>query len=79
MHINPNTPQGNRQLTYAAAATHASTITTLYKPTTLHTITKDNTYTYPYEDITHLLITGRYSGATSPKNEIVFKHIFEKG
>ena len=74
-----NTPQANHQLTYAAAAAHASPITTLYKPSTFHTVTKDNTYTYPFEDIPHLLITGRYSGATSPKNEILLKHIFEKG
>ena len=79
MRNNPNTPVANHQLTYAATSTHASPITTLYKPTTLNTVTKDNTYTYPIEEIPHLLITGIYPGATLPKNEIVFKHIFEKG
>jgi len=78
MRINPNTPLANHQLTYAAASTHASPTTTLYKLTTFHTVTKDNTYTYPFEDIPHLLITGRYSGSTLSKNEFVFKHIIEK-
>jgi len=76
---NPNTPLEDRQLTYAAATTHALPITSLCKPMTFHTVTKDNTYTYPFEDIPHLLITGRYSGATLPKNQIVFKDIFERG
>jgi hypothetical protein len=76
---NTNTPLTNQHLTYAAAATHAPPTTTLYKPSTFHTVIKNNTYSYPYEDIPHLLITGRYSRATSPKNEFVFKHIFEKG
>jgi hypothetical protein len=50
-----------------------------YKPATFHTIDKDNSYLYPFEDIPHLLITRRYYRATLPKNEIVFKHIFERG
>jgi hypothetical protein len=61
----------------AANSPHQAIIT--YKLATFHTVDKDNTYLYPYEDIPHLLITGRYSGATLPKYEIVFGHIFERG
>ena len=50
-----------------------------YKPTTFYTVDKDNNCLYPFEHIPHHLITGRYSGATLPKNDIVFKHIFERG
>jgi hypothetical protein len=50
-----------------------------YKPATFHTVDKDNTYLYPYEDISHLHITGKYSGATLPKYDIVLRYIFERG
>jgi hypothetical protein len=70
----------NTQITYAAAAAkHQDNTVTIYKAATFHTVDKDNTYNYPFEDIPHLLITGRYSGATLPKNEIVFRHIYERG
>jgi len=49
-----------------------------YKHATFHTIERDNSYLYPFEDIPHILIRGRYSRATLPKNEIVFMHIFER-
>jgi hypothetical protein len=73
MQKNANSPQAHYQLTYAAATNcAASQTTTLYKPTTFHTVARDNTYTYPFENIPHLLITGRYRGTILPKNEIVF-------
>ncbi len=50
-----------------------------YKPKTFHIVDMVTIYLYPFEDIPHLLITGKYSGATLPKNEIVFRHIFERG
>ena len=46
---------------------------------TFHTADKDNVYPYSFHDIPHLLIIGRYSGATLRKHEIVFKYIFERG
>ena len=51
----------------------------VYKPATFYTVERDNAYPYPLEDIPHLLLTCKYSGATMPKNEIVFRHIFERG
>jgi len=67
-------------MTYAAAAAkHLDNTVAVYKTATFHTVEKDLTYNYPFEDIPHLQITGRYSGATLPKNEIVFRHIFERG
>ena len=50
-----------------------------YKPATFHTVNKDNNYAYPFENIPHLLITDRYSGAALPKYEFIFRHIFERG
>jgi len=50
-----------------------------YKPATFHTVDMDNNYLYTFEDIQHLLIIGRYSGATLPKHEILFRFIFERG
>ena len=77
---NANTPPTGQQLTYAAAtATHNPHAITPYRPTTFYTVDKDNTHPYPFEDIPHLLIIGKHSGAILPKNEIVFKHIFERG
>jgi hypothetical protein len=79
-HPNANTPHSGHHLTYAAAtATNSPQAITPYRPTTFYTVDKDNTYPYPFEDTPHLLITGRYLGATLPKNEIVFRHIFERG
>jgi hypothetical protein len=79
-HPNANTPQTGQHLTYAAAtATHIPQAITPYRPTNFYTVDKGNTYPYPFEDIPHLLITGRHSSATLPKNEIVFRHIFERG
>ena len=63
-----------QQLTYAAVAAKPYELTTTtYKPATF------NNCPYPFEGIPHLLITERYSGATLPRNEIVFRHIFERG
>jgi hypothetical protein len=77
-----STPQANdnQQITYATtAAKHQDNTVTVYKAATFHTVDKDNTYSYPFEDIPLLLITCIYSGATLPKNEIVFRHIYERG
>ena len=66
----------DKQITCAAAAAkHQDNTVTVYKVATFHTVDKDNTYSYPFEDIPHLLIAGRYSGAKLPKNEIVFRQI----
>jgi hypothetical protein len=79
-HSNANTLKTGNQPTYAAAtATNSLHAITPYVPTTFYIVDKDNTYPYPFEDIPQLLITGRYSCATLPKNEIVFRHIFERG
>jgi hypothetical protein len=50
-----------------------------YNLAIFHTIDRDNSYIYPFEDIPHLLITCMYSGATLPKHEILFRYIFECG
>ena len=61
----------NNQLTYAAAAAkYQDKIAAVYKTATFHKVDKDNKYSFPYEDIPHLLIRKRYSGATLPKNKI---------
>ena len=78
----PNNQQlhDQKQITYvAAAAKHPDNTTAVYKTATFHTAEKDLTYSNPFEDIPHLHITGKYSGATLSKNEIVFCHIFERG
>jgi hypothetical protein len=78
--INTQQANDNKQITYAiAAAKHQDNTVTVYKAATFYNVDKDNTYSYPFEDIPHLLITGRYSGATLPKNQIVFRHIYERG
>ncbi len=78
--INTQQANTNKQITYAAAAAkHQDNTINFYKAATFHTADKDNIYCYPFEDIPHLLINGRYSGDTLPKNEIVFRHIFERG
>jgi len=70
----------NELLTYsAAAAKHQDNTVIVYKVATYHTVDKDNIYCYPFEDIPHLLIIDRYSGAILPRNEIVYRHIFERG
>jgi len=70
----------NKQITYAtSAAKYPDNTVTVYKAATFNTVEKDSTYSYPFEDIPYLLITGRYSGAALPKNEIVFRHIYERG
>ena len=75
-----NKSTANNQLTYAAAAAHYQDHTfAFYKPATFHKVDMDNSYAFPYEDIPHLQITGRYSGGTLSKNNIVFGHIFERG
>ena len=51
----------------------------VYKPATFHKVDRDNRFPFPYEDIPHLIVTGRYLGATLRRNEIVFTHIFERG
>jgi hypothetical protein len=61
-----------------AAAKYQDNTVVVYKAATYHTIYRDNSYCYPFEDIPRLLITCRYSGATLPRNEIVFRHIFER-
>ena len=78
--INTHQAKANQQITYAtAAAKHQDNNVIVYKAATFHTVDKDSTYCYPFEDIPYLLITGRHSGATLPKNEIVFRHIYERG
>ncbi len=69
-----------QQQTYVAVAAkpYEQSIST-YKLATFHTVDKDNNFPYPFEDIPNLIITGRYSGATLPKNDIIFRHIFERG
>jgi len=77
-HIHAYTPQVRQQLTYAATAanTHDQAITS-YRPAAFHTIERGNNYPYPFEDISHLLITRRYFSATLPSNEIVAsRHVF---
>jgi hypothetical protein len=70
----------NNQLTYAAAAAkYQDQKVAVYKPATFHKVDMDNNYLFPYEDIPHLLITGRYSGATLPKNDFYFRHISDRG
>ena len=55
----------NNQLTYAAAAANYQDHTVaVYKPATFHKVDRDNSYAFPYEDIPHLQIIGRYSGGT---------------
>ena len=49
-----------------------------YKLATFHRFYKDNNYAYPFENIPHLLISSKYSKATLPKYELVFRHIFER-
>ncbi len=44
-------------MTYAANVASNTLHTTSYKPTSFYTFDKDNTFTYPFEDIPHLLIT----------------------
>ena len=39
----------------------------------------DVNYSYPFEDIRHLLTTNNYSGSTMPRNEIVSRNIFKRG
>jgi len=69
-----------KQITYAAAAAkYPDNTVAVYKTATFHIVEKDLTYSYPFEDIPYLQISGGYSGATLPKNEIVFRHIFERG
>jgi len=69
-----------KQLTYAAATVKYEDQTfAAYEPATFHKADKDNSYPFPYEDIPHLVMIGRYSGATLPRNEIVFMHIFQHG
>jgi hypothetical protein len=68
------------RITYAAvAAMGKDQPISIYNSTTFYTVERDNAYPYPLEDIPHLILTSRYSGATMPKNEIVFRHIFERG
>jgi len=70
----------DHQFTYSEVAANSPQQALIpYKPTTFHTTDKVNNYLYPFEDTPHLLITGRYSGTTLLKNEIVFQHIFERG
>jgi len=67
----PNNQQLNdqKQITYAAAAAkHPDNTVAVYKTATFQIVEKDLTYNYPFEDIPHLQITGKYSGATLPKN-----------
>jgi hypothetical protein len=60
-------------MTYAAAAaTQKDQAIIIYKLASFYTVDRDNIYPYPFEDIPHMLITCRYSGATLQKNEIVF-------
>jgi hypothetical protein len=46
---------------------------------TLHTVAKDMGFPYPFAANPHLLVTGRYSGSTNNKHELVFRHIFPAG
>ncbi len=56
----------NNQLTYAnAVAQYQDHTVAVYKPATFHKVDRDNNYAFPYEDISHLQITGRYSEALS--------------
>ena len=48
----------NNQLNYAAAAAkYQDQIVAVYKLATFHKVERNNSYSSPYEDIPHLLIT----------------------
>jgi len=73
-------PTNGHRLTYSEAAVNPPLQALIpYKSATFHTVDVDKNYLYPFEDIPHLLVTRRYSGATLPKYEMVFRHIFERG
>ena len=40
---------------------------------------RDVDYHYPFESLPHLLLMGRYSEATLPWNETVFRNVFPSG
>jgi hypothetical protein len=42
-------------------------------------VDNDNIFSYPFEHISHLNITGSYSTARTPHYTIIFRHIFERG
>ena len=64
-------------MTYAATTANNMLKMTLYKPATLYAVDKDNIYTYSFEDIQHMVISDMCPSAALPKNEIVFRYVFE--
>jgi hypothetical protein len=71
------TPDESHMLRLPPWAKINRSLSTNLRPSTQ---SREITHTHiPLEDIPHLLLTCKYAGATMPKNEIVFRHIFERG
>ena len=52
---------------------------TPYRKITFHKVDNDNNFLYPFEDISYLNVSSRYSTARTPHCTIIFRHIFEHG
>ena len=65
--------------TWADALRVTGATTVAIRQPTFHTVAKDVGFPYPFAANPHLLITGRYSGSTDNKHELVFRHVFPPG